>query len=393
MKLLIISYKECWTADAKSPGVLTVGGFPFQVKAISELFDATILALPTLDCSFPSGATPISGYNLEVYPLDMPDGSDLVRKLSFIKWLPSNVPRIWQEVKNADAVHALVPGDIGTVGIFIAIAQRKPLFVRHCGTWGNKSTLANRFLNWLLPRIAKGQNIVMATGGGKLPPCPKNPAVDWIFSTTISEIEWAEMPLSQTWRPGERLKLVSVSRLDPDKNTRTIIEALPLVHKFYSETSLDIVGDGPCLRDLKTLARRLGIKDVIRFHGRLVHEDVLTVLSKSHLFVFPTRVKEGFPKVVLEAFACGLPVIATDVSVIPHLIARDNGIMLKDTGPESVADAIIQIISKQDRLAKVSASARETSRQYTLERWQEVIRAKLTGVWGPLRDGKSFSST
>ena len=366
-------------------GYATVGGFPFQMQVISELFSESILMLPRRATPPPEGIKPLVGHNLRVLSLEEPVGLNLKRKIALLSWLPRNLIYIWRTVRTTDAVHAPVPGDIGTIGILVALAQRKPLFVRHCGTWGEPVTIADRFLLWLLERIAGGRNVVMATGGSDDPPSLKNPAISWISSTTLSEAELVAMPDPQPWRKGQPLRLVTVGRLSTGKNSEAVIWALPVIRQHYPQTSLDVVGDGPCLGPLKALAQTLGIAEAVTFHGNVAHEQVLKILSDAHLFVFPTRVKEGFPKAVVEAMACGLPVIATAVSVLPHLIGSQNGLLLAATDYEAVAEAVKVMIADDRRLAEMSISARETSRDYTLERWQDTIRRRLTASWGSLR--------
>lgn len=386
MRLVVISHKESWADPGSPSGYSTMGGFPFQMKALSELFDQTALLLPVFDTPLPPGTYPVVGKNLFVKPLDGPPGADWRRKMALLSWMPRNLPTMWRDIREADAIHAPVPGDIGTIGILIAMTQRKRLFVRHCGTWGYKGTIANRFLMWLLERIAGGRNVVMATGGADSPPSRANPAINWIFSTTLPEQTLLSIPVHRPWKFGEIFKLVTVARLYPNKNVEAIIRALPLIKQHYSSITLDIVGDGPCLQELKTLAEDLYLTDIITFHGNVAHEVVLKILTNSDLFVFPTRVPEGSPKVVLEALACGLPVVATAVSIVTHLIGNRNGILLHDTGYRSVAEAIINLISDDKRLAQMSVSAQQTGREYTLERWQQVIGERLRASWGPLKE-------
>jgi glycosyltransferase involved in cell wall biosynthesis len=383
MRLVVLSSKECWVDPTSPSGYATVGGFPFQMQAISELFDQTTLMVPIRTTPLPMGARPLIGHNLQVYPLEEPTGDDLRRKIALITWLPRNLPRLWQAVQQADAVHAPVPGDIGTIGILVALAQRKPLFVRHCGNWRHPATIAERFLQWLLERIAGGPNVVMATGGGDSPPSPRNPNINWIFSTTLTEEELSAIPFRKPWRTDQPLKLVTVGRLTLWKNVQAIVRALPLVRSSYPQVSLDVVGDGPYAPDLKKVAAELGMTRCVTFHGNVSHEKVIKILAEAHVFVFPTQ-GEGFPKVVLEALACGLPVIATEVSVIPHLIGKRSGILLHRTDPDAIAKAILQLVAAEKRLAEMSASARQTSREYTLERWRDVIGERLRSSWGPL---------
>ena len=172
MKIVVISSKRCWKSGESPNGYATTGGFPFQMETLSNLFMKTTLLLPVVRTPPPIGIQQLTGNKVTINPLIEPPGSDLKRKIYLLFWLPWNIPKLWHQVYCAGAVHTPVPGDIGTIGLLVALAQRKPLFVRHCGTWGNRTTLADRFLDWLLPRIAGGRNVVMATGGGDAPPCP-----------------------------------------------------------------------------------------------------------------------------------------------------------------------------------------------------------------------------
>jgi glycosyltransferase involved in cell wall biosynthesis len=192
------------------------------------------------------------------------------------------------------------------------------------------------------------------------------------------------IPSKNYWHSGNLLRLVTVGRLEPYKNTEAILHAVAIVKREYPLISLDVVGDGVCLRELKKLSSDLSIADLTSFHGYVSHPKVMEILANSHLFVFPT-LREGFPKVVLEALASGVPVVTNPVSVLPHLIGNQNGILLNRNDPEAIAEAILQLIGDEKRLSQMSASARQTAREYTLERWQKIIGERLRANWGPLR--------
>ncbi len=389
MELVVISHKECWADPASPSGYATVGGFPFQMQAVSACFDATTLLVPVRKTPLPEGARPLLGRNLRVHPLPEPAGLGWRRKGSMLGWLPRHLAALWRAVRAADAVHAPVPGDVGGIGLLVALAQRKPLFVRHCGTWGQPVTGADRALLWLLERIAGGRNVVMATGGADAPPSAHNPDVTWIFSTTLSEQEIERIEPAVPWQPGQPLRLATVGRLTADKNTVACVEALPLLAGRHPRVHLDVVGDGPCRADLEARAAALGRTDAVTFHDNVAHAEVLRILAGAHLFVFPTRTREGFPKAVLEAMACGLPVVATGVSVLPRLIGTANGRILGRTDAAALAEAVLALTSDARRLAAMAAGARAASRAYTLERWQAAIAQRLRERWGPLRQAEA----
>jgi len=386
MKLLVVSYKECWATAGRAEFV-TVGGFPHQMAALSDLFAETRLMIPERLGDPPPGTTPLTGHRLTVDPLPEPVGSGARRKLALLFWLPRHWRRLWQAVRMSDAVHAPVPGDLGTLGILLALVQRKPLFVRHCGTWGNRDTAADRFLAWLLPRIAGGRNVVLATGGGETP--PKGDGVQWIFSTALKRAELEQLEPAEPWKPGQPLRWVQVGRLTAGKNAATTIRALAEIRREFPQVHLDIVGGGPLADDLQQLVRDLSLGDAVTLHGNLAHPDVLALLQKSHLFLFPTRTPEGFPKAVLEALAVGLPFLAPSISVLPHLAAQGGGSVLEDTEPATLAHAVETLIADPERLIEMSHQARRTAQRYSLEDWQDEIRNHLENAWGPLRSSQA----
>ena len=386
MKLLFVSHKESWPDPNSPSGYSTNGGFPFQMRAISQLFDETRLLITQPNLPKPANLIPLQGHNMTVRTLPSPGGGRW-HKLKLIPWALKNLFVIWREMAHADAVHAAVPGDVGSIGLIVALIQRKRFFVRHCGTFGEPVTVSDHILLWLLERIASEKLVVFATGGSDLPPSKKNPHISWIFSTTLSQAELDHTPSASPWTSGLPLRLITVCRLAEGKNVQSILRALTDVRKAIPHIHLDVLGDGEYRLTLEQLAHELQLGDAITFHGNVNHARVMELLSQAHLFVFPTNVKEGFPKAVLEALACGLPVIATRVSVIPQLLKNGSGLLLDYTSAPAVKDAMLNLLSQPEKLAVMGRLAREAAQGYTLEAWGGQFRSRLEAAWGPLRSG------
>ena len=121
----------------------------------------------------------------------------------------------------------------------------------------------------------------------------------------------ARAPISRamlTLRP-DALVLATVARFDPVKRLEVLVRALPLLVARVPEAQLLIVGDGPEREALRALARRLAPGDRVVFAGAI--PDAARVLPLVDLYVTASR-REGLPLAVLEAMACGLPVLATE---------------------------------------------------------------------------------
>jgi len=369
LKLLIISHKEIWKSHDSNGNYETSGGFPLQISAMSNLFSKTYLICGLRDKNRLNYLSPLTGNNLNILPIKEPPFFGYLRKISILFWLPINIKKIWSLIKYSDAVHILIPGDIGLIGLILALIVKKPIFVRHCGTWGNDYTFVDKFIYWLLPRIANDKNIIMATGGGAEVPEKKYLNIKWIYSTSISNMEWSSLLNNSKWDIGKKLKLITIGRLSKKKNTESIILSLVKLKEKVPLFHLDIIGDGEEMDRLKKITSNLFLNDKVTFHGNKNHQQVLDTLCNSHLFLFPTNVKEGFPKVMVEAMACGLPTIASRVSVIPYLIENRCGIILDNTSPESIIKAINIMIGNPQKMILMGEKARLISKEYTLENW------------------------
>ncbi len=384
MKLLVVSHKPCWPCSVSPGGYASDGGFPFQMRALSELFDSTTLLLPCSEPPSRAGEISLEGHNLAIAPASMPAGRGLARKLRMALWSIRNMPLICREIIKADVVHTPIPGDIGTIGMILAFVLRKRLFVRHCGNWTKPVTAAEHFWKWFMETFASGKQVMLATGGSQHPPSRRNAAVRWIFSTTLTEAELISCHGPAELQATGDARLIIVCRQDREKGTHIVIESLPLILKTFPRATLDVVGEGDALEECRNLANSLGLCERVVFHGKVDHRGVVNLLKGANLFCYPTSASEGFPKVVLEALACGLPVVTTRVSVLPQLIGAGGGQLLDSTKPEAVAGAVIEILSNHDRYRTMSALAIQTARRYSLEQWRDTIGEHLRSAWGEL---------
>jgi hypothetical protein len=355
------------------------------MRALSQLFQATRVVVPCTRSGTRVGEIPLTGQNLTIVPLTLPLGVGLRRKLALPFWIFRNGATLLREAIEAQSVHAVIPGDIGTLGMLLAWALQKPLLVRHCGNWFVQRTTAERFWRWFIERFAGGRNVMLVTGGGPSGPSSRNEHVHWVFSTSLTAAELVAWACVRDGAPQDGPRLITVARQDPEKGTEVVIRSLPLILDDYPDAKLHVVGDGPVLGAMRRLAAALGVERRVIFHGQLDHDQVLCQLRAAHLFC-QTSASEGFPKAVLEALACGLPAITTRVSVLPQLLATGCGLLLEETSPEAVARAVRVCLRDPLRYRTMSERAVRTARDYSLERWRDMIGGFVHPAWGPLVD-------
>lgn len=382
MNLVVVSHKEVWPA-AHCSNFATRGGFPAQMHALSELFDGAQLCVPLVAQPCDGSETVLDGHNLEIVGLRRVGGRGVWRKLAFPFWFLATLPRLARVMHRADAVHAPIPGDVGTAGILVAELLRKPLLVRYCGDWTQPKTKPEQLWRWYMQRRAGGRRVMLATGQGDRPPSD-NSSMRWIFSTTLQREDLAfGVPRTALGSP---LRLVIVGRQVGKKGTDVALRTLRELHDRGIASTLDVAGDGPDLSQFRALADELSVAPAVTFHGEIDHHSVLRLLARSDLMIFPTTSSEGFPKVVVEAFACGVPVVSTTVSTLEPLIAG-AGIALHEVSPTSFADAVAALRSDPDRYAAMSQTAIDKASRLTLDTWRDELAEILSRAWGPLRSG------
>lgn len=136
--------------------------------------------------------------------------------------------------------------------------------------------------------------------------------------------------------------LLSVGHLIERKGHHITIAALPRLGSY----TLIIAGEGPELARLKSLASRLGVANRVRFLGTVAHEELRTVYTAADALVLASS-REGWPNVLLEAMACGTPVVASAIWGNPEIVSDPSaGILMRERTPDGVADAVNALFGK-----------------------------------------------
>lgn len=142
--------------------------------------------------------------------------------------------------------------------------------------------------------------------------------------------------------------LVTVGRFLPHKNLAVLLDSVALLRASGLPVTCRIIGDGPLREALHAQARRLGIEAAVDFrHDVWEQKDVYALIKAARVAVFPTA-REGFGIAVLEAIACGLPVVTTSApdNLAQHLVTRySGGVVCAPTAAE-IADALRPLLTR-----------------------------------------------
>ena len=152
-----------------------------------------------------------------------------------------------------------------------------------------------------------------------------------------------------------------IGRLDMMKGVQFLLEAFKTVKEDGVIAHLTIIGDGPDREMLMNCARQAGIADSVSFWGEMV--DIRPFLEKTAVFVLPS-LSEGLSNVLLEAMACGLPVIATRVGGTTDMIADGkNGLLVEAGNTEQLTAAMRKALTDHDLGELLGREARRTIEQ------------------------------
>jgi glycosyltransferase involved in cell wall biosynthesis len=170
--------------------------------------------------------------------------------------------------------------------------------------------------------------------------------------------------------------LLSVGHLIERKGHHIAIEAAARVRS----ARLVIAGDGPDRASLEALVERLGIAERVRFLGRVAQADLAELYSAADILVLASS-REGWANVLLEAMACGTPVVATDVWGTPEVVAApEAGLLVKERAGPAFAAAVERLLAAPSERAATRRYAEGFSWDATtsgqLALFSEIIAAR-----------------
>jgi glycosyltransferase involved in cell wall biosynthesis len=180
--------------------------------------------------------------------------------------------------------------------------------------------------------------------------------------------------------PPERPIVLFAGRFSSEKAIDVLLRASQKLHERNPQALLALAGTGPLLDEMKALSQSLGLADAVRFFGWT--DQMLPLYQAADLFAL-TSWSEGMSIALLEAMACGLPPVATEIPGNTDLVTQDHNGLLFTPGDEAgLAAALERGLSDEPLRARLSAASRATiTGQFSVEAMNERYARLYQQVW------------
>jgi len=355
------------------------GSFARYVDSIAPYFDRVILSVPVFDTP-PASGSRVTAKNVALAPLPYFPGPR-----QFYPQLRSVQPRLRAWVDQCDVIHLRVPSPAAIFAFRLARARNKPIFLLvvgdyaallpHLGYAGIKKALFAMYVafeEWAV-RFMTMRALTFANGRALREKHEAHGAT--VHETRTTTLSLAEVANRSDTCIQPRVRILTVSRIDPRKGLRSLPEVVSLVTALGHDVTIDVVGPtigliGESERDaIVAEAGRRGVANRVNLRGPVALDQLMPLYREFDLFVLPTRPGEGIPRVLMEAMAAGLPVVTTDVAGISSLITNgENGLLVPEGSAQAIADAMHSLIVTPSLRQRLIQGGYATARAHTLER-------------------------
>lgn len=190
----------------------------------------------------------------------------------------------------------------------------------------------------------------------------------------MNEAARREARLLLGYHPGDFLMFYA-AEFNKNKNQQLLIQALARIQSIAPHARLLLAGVGPMLESCRALARELGVDDRVEFLG--YRNDISTLLPLCDAAV-ASSLREGLPVNILEAMACGLPVVASANRGHSELIENAvNGYIVKPSDSAQFAERLLELIKSQPLARKLGTENRSRVKRYSLAQ----VGMEMTGIY------------
>jgi glycosyltransferase involved in cell wall biosynthesis len=328
---------------------------------------------------------------IEFHPL--PFYASLARPVEAARTMVGSLRSFWRVLDRVDAVWLFGPHPMAAAFAVLAATRRRPiaLGIRQDFPAYTRTRHPGRRGLWLIALALEGfyrlvaRRCTVVVVGPALARHYRH-ARDLLEITVslASERDFADAPAAGE-RQGDHRRVLSVGRLDAEKNPLLLAAVLEELVKRDSRWRLSVCGDGALAGELAAELRRLGVDDHAELLGYIPVEEGLWDHYRSCDVLLHCAWTEGVPQVLFEAFAQRLPVIATAVGGVADAVGG-AALLVPPGDAHSCADALEAVASDEELRTRLVAAGFRLAHEHSLEAETRRVAAFLTGAIESPRD-------
>lgn len=297
-----------------------------------------------------------------------------------LRALPGSCRAFADELDQLDAVWLFGPAPLAAVFALIALRRRTPVFlgVRQDYPEYIRSRLPSPSWSWAVavakgldlafrlvarraPTLTVGEDLARRYSGGSAPVLPIT--LSLVSGEQIVDLDEA---LARNW-DGE-LRLLSVGRLDPEKNPLLLLDVMTRLLARNPRWRLTVAGEGPLAGELARGAADRGLDDDVELRGYVPNGPALWELYRRSHALLHVSLTEGLPQVISEAEAAGLPIVATAVGGVAAALGQGaRGLLVPPRDPDAAVDALERLAADEALRSKLVRAELDHARGETLE--------------------------
>ena len=370
-------------------GDVVTAEFPFArfVEGLAPHFER-VTAIGRLDRRPGRFAYPLT--DVAYLPLPHYDsGADLRAVLAA---LPISLWRFWHALSELDVVWIMGPTPPQSIlfaflarlrrrRVVLGVRQNLPELIRHRRAGRPGVIAAAELLEWVWRSLARTLPVTVV--GPELAEHYRSArSICTIYVSLLRDSDLLPASADSRDYDEDRLRLLSVGRLDPEKNPLLLADVLVQALRRDPRWHLDVCGDGTLADALTQRATALGVADRLILHGNVSVDGPLWDFYRQAHALLHVSLTEGVPQVILEAFAARLPVVATAVGGVEPVVSG-RGLVVPPDDAEAAAVALQEVLDSPQRRRRRVDAAQAAAARHTLNAEAATLARFLAGEAQP----------
>ncbi|SDY68427.1 glycosyltransferase family 4 protein [Nitrosomonas sp. Nm58] len=320
------------------------------------------------------------GAQIKLIQVNSPYYPEWINKIKGIRALFRLIPyliNLWRSADTVQLFHVMANSGwswhlYAAPVIWIARIKKKPAVINYRG--GEAEAFFEKSFFWVKPSLELAAAVIVPSDF--LEEIFKKRGFATIIVPNIINLDrFSEQTDKRNQKIAKAPHIILTRNLEAIYDNATAIRAFYQVRSFFSDARLTIAGSGPEELALNALVRELGLVDAVTFTGRVDNEAIISLYRSADVMVNPSLV-DNMPISILEALACGVPVVSTNVGGIPYLVAHDKtALLVPPQDPIAMSRAILTLLNDPIKARKIAEAGLITVQQYT---WRNVQNRLLS---------------